>query len=187
MSPSQSPDRTTHRRTYETVWRTSLGTGVALVTTGLVGQLVVGEGGWVDITAQSGAVLVAIGAAVAIVTRTSCVYAHRNGMALGAFAVVALVVANGAVGIVGSEDLGINAVYPFVAAVPLALGVASRFRSKWMARAMGWAGFSLLLAGIVALAHGYDGAFEVIAVHTAFAALFLGSQELFRHAARHEV
>jgi hypothetical protein len=97
-----------------------------------------------------------------------------------------LIWANGAVGLIGSEDNDLNMVYFGVLAVGLIGAVVARFRPRGMALAMAAMAIAQAAIAVTVLAVGMappeSGAFEILAINGFFVALFTGSALLFRKA-----
>jgi hypothetical protein len=113
-------------------------------------------------------------------------YSAAAGVALVTAAM--LVLANGAVGFIGSEDEPANLVYVAVLAIALLWSVVARFRPAGMARAMLAAAGAqalapALAAGIWPAARSQAVSATVLAVTAVFAGLWLLSAWLFRRAA----
>lgn len=173
----------TWRRGHTSVARSTLGilVGVAVL---LAVPLVAGlAGGGVDWTpldfAVAAVVLAAVGFSLRGAVRRTRGALHRAGAALGIGTAFLLVWVNGAVGVVGSEDEAINAMYAGVVAV-FALGtLLVRLRPRGMAAvALAAAAAQALAAGVALAAGGHDAA-QVIGVNGLFAALFVASALLF--------
>ncbi len=160
--------------------------GAGFIGTALVFRPIVGEGGWIDHVAQSGALLLAIATAVEIVSRTPPAKSYRRGVGFGLAALLALGWVNAAVGIIGSESNPANAVYLAVLVVVLIGAVASRLRPRGLASTMLASAITLLAIAFLASAGQLQGAhtdlFEVMRIHGIFITLFLGAGALFSSA-----
>jgi hypothetical protein len=97
-----------------------------------------------------------------------------------------LIWANGAVGLIGSEDNDLNMVYFGVLAVGLIGAVVARFRPRGMALAMAAMAIAQAAIAVTVLAVGMappeSGAFEILTINGFFVVLFAGSALLFRRA-----
>ena len=114
------------------------------------------------------------------------VYRAAVGVALaGAFV---LIWANGAVGIIGSEDNPANLMYGGVLAVGVAGVLVARFEPSGMARALTATAVAQGLVVVIALVYDlgapWSGAGEIVLINGFFIALWLIAAELFRKAAR---
>lgn len=135
-----------------------------------------------------GALLVGVGLAGEVMARRTGGWTYRAGLGLALATAVVLILANGAVGIIGSEDNAANLMYGGVLAVGLVGALVARFRPAGMARAMAATAAAHVVVGVVALTAGWGGASQAwpwdVAVSTGvFAALWLLSAWLFRKAA----
>lgn len=111
------------------------------------------------------------------------------GWAVAIGSAALLVVVNGAVGFLGSEDNPANAIFAGVIAVAALGALVARFRPAGMSRAMQVTAAAQLLVGVVALvaglgSAGWGGVYEVMLGTTLFGGLWLFSAWLFRRAAR---
>jgi hypothetical protein len=158
------------------------GAGLLLIATGLIGQARVGPGGWVDVTAQSGALLAALGFVWEVLDRTSASLAYRNGLLLAAGTTLLLVVANGAVGIAGAADDDVNRIYLGVVAMALGFAAIGRLRPGAMRRGMGICAMMVLIAGLSAFLEGVSDLVEAFAIHLALASPYFAAEALFRRA-----
>lgn len=135
-----------------------------------------------------GALLVGAGLAGEVMARRTGGWTYRAGLGLALATAVVLILANGAVGIIGSEDNAANLMYGAVLAVGLVGALLARFRPAGMARALVATALAHGLVGAIALTAGWGRASQAwpwdVAVSTGvFAALWLLSAWLFRRAA----
>jgi hypothetical protein len=177
-------DPTAHRSLIAIVLAT-----VLLLAVPLVGMLVTDEVAWGPVDfAVAGALILGTGLLLRAAARKAGDLAYRAaaGVALGA--AFLLVWTTLAVGIIGEPDELANVMYVAVVAVGVLGAVSARFRPEGMARALlATALVQALVAGIALIAgeHEAPGASvsEILALNGFFAALFIGSALLFRHAA----
>ena len=159
-----------------------------MLVVALVAQQVVGEGGWVDTMAQTGALLIGVGVVVELVARKAGEAAYRTAVGLALAAALALVWVNGAVGIIGSEDNSANLMYGGVLLVGALGAIIARLKPEGMVRVLFATGVAQALVAVIALVGQlgapYSGPFEIVAINGAFVALFVGSALLFGKAAR---
>ncbi|MEQ9400218.1 MAG: hypothetical protein RJQ04_13735 [Longimicrobiales bacterium] len=160
--------------------------GALLLGTALLARFVVGEPPWIDAMAQIGALIVAVGVAVEVVARSRPAAARRTAWGLSVGSLLLLGWANGAVGILGSEDNRANLVYGLVVLVAVVGAALARLRPAGMARALFATALAQATVGVVALLGGFGGssggALEIVTTHGAFVALFLAAAVLFRRA-----
>lgn len=115
--------------------------------------------------------------------------AHRAGLGVAVAAAVLLVWANGAVGLIGSEDHPANRLFAGVLAVGLAGAVLARFRPGGMAWAMAATAAAQAVVAGIALGVDWGSAWPVrwgdlLLATGLFGALWLLAAGLFRRAAR---
>lgn len=126
-----------------------------------------------------------------LATRKAGTNVYRAAVGLGAFALLFLVWANLAVGIIGSEDNPANWMYVGVLAVAFVGTAIARFRPKPMANVMFATALAQMLITAIALASGMggpeSGPAEILAVNAMFVGLYAGSALLFRLAANKPV
>lgn len=139
--------------------------------------------------AMAAALLLCVGAAVFLMARAGGPLAYRLALGGAILTAMLLIVANGAVGIIGSEADGFNMLYFGVPLVGAAGAVIARFRSRGMAFALLATAGTVVALAATALAMGKQaepGASlaEIAGVNGMFAALFAGSALLFWRAAR---
>ncbi len=115
----------------------------------------------------------------------SIVYRVAVGFAL--FTGLFLIWVNGAVGIIGSEDNTINALYFGVIFIGIIGAFIARFKPKGMSLTMYGMAITQAIIAIIALFNGMAGApgssvYEILAVNGFFITLFVVSAILFRYA-----
>ena len=162
-------------------WRiVGWGAGAALLLLPLVAMQFTDEVKW-DLAdfVFAGALVVGVGVCYELALRKSGNRAYRAAVAIALAAAFALVWANAAVGIIGSEDNPANAMFHGVLAVGIVGALVARLRPLGMAWALvATAAAQGAVAGIAAAAGlGSAGAVTLI-----FAALWLASAWLFRKA-----
>lgn len=161
-----------------------LGAGTVLLALGL--RQFVGEPWWIDLMAQGGVLLGALGFVSEVVARASLRTAYRLALGMAVGATILLVVANGAVGIIGSEDNPANLMYVTVIAVGVVGASVVRFGAGGMARVL--VGMALVQFAVAAIAilsgmgGSASGTFELVVINGAFVATFVGSAMLFARA-----
>jgi len=121
----------------------------------------------------------------------SAVYRAAVGIALAAASLLVLV--NGAVGIIGSENQSANQLYAGVLVVGITVGAIARFRPHGMTIALFATALAQLSVPVLALviwqsqlSWGGAGMPGVLVLNAFFATLFLASALLFRSAARRD-
>ena len=171
-------------------WRIAgWGAAAALLLTTLVAKQFTREVSWTGIDiAQLAALLGGVGVVVEWAFRRSGNVAYRIAICLALAAAFFLVVINGAVGIIGSEQEDANLLFGGVILVALGGAVAARFRAAGMARAMVAAAVAQMAVPVIALAGGLAPRAMVLApevpLSTAvFAGMWLIAAWLFRKAA----
>lgn len=129
-----------------------------------------------------GAMLFAACVTYELATRISGSTAYRAAVGIAIVAAFLLVWINLAVGIIDSEDNRANLVFAGVLAVGLLGALATRFEPRGMARTMVAMAIAQMLVAVFALfaAQGNEGSI----LSMCFAAVWLGSAQLFRKAAR---
>lgn len=127
-----------------------------------------------------GAMLACAGGAFELAARMTRNTAYRAAVGVALAAAFLLVWANGAVGIIGSEDNPANLMFGGVLAVGLLGAAVARFRPQGMARALVVTALAQALVAVVAAVAGMGYIFVATAF---FGALWLGSAWLFRRAA----
>ena len=170
-------------------WRiASWAAGALMLLLALVAKQFVGEVGWVDTLAQTGALIIGVGVAVELASRKTGKAAYRTaiGLALGSALLLGWV--NGAVGIIGSENNRANLMYGGVILVGVVGSLLARFKPEGMARALFATALAQMLVAVIALVwrlgSPYSGPFEILTINGFFTALFVGSGVLFWKAAR---
>jgi hypothetical protein len=131
----------------------------------------------------------AIGLGVELAARKSGSIAYRIGTAVALAAACLLLIVNGAVGIIGSEQGDANLLYLGVIALAFVGAIVARFRASGMAWAMATAALAVLLVPVIAAIFGLASpasmwAPEVPASSFFFAGMWLLSAALYRKAAR---
>ncbi len=162
--------------------------GALMLVVALVAKQFVGEPSWVDTLAQTGALLIGIGIAVELASRKTGQAAYRTAVALALGSALLLGWANGAVGIIGSENNKANLMYGGVLVVGAIGAVVARFKPEGMARALFATALAQTLVAMIALVgrmgSPYTGPLEIVTINGFFVALFVGSAVLFSKAAR---
>jgi hypothetical protein len=136
-----------------------------------------------------GALLLGMGLVMELTLWKASSWAYRFGIGIAAAAAVFLIVATGAVGVIGSEDDPANLAYAGVLLVAVGGALVSMLRAKGMAVSM--AAAALVQAGIgawaLATGQGQDThiwPMDVIGATGVFCALWLASAWLFLQASR---
>lgn len=144
----------------------------------------------------AGVLIFGTGFAYILVTRVlasqmkdNMIYRVAVGFAL--FTGLFLIWVNGAVGIIGSEDNPINALYFGVIATGIIGALIARFRSQGMMFTMSAMAITQALVATIALVGGYyqsppSSVIEIISVNGFFITLFVVAALLFRYAAQEE-
>ena len=132
-----------------------------------------------------------VGGLFELAARASRNRAYRGGAALALLTGFLLVWINAAVGIIGNEDNPANLVFAVILLVAIAGTIVARAKAEGMVRAMAVAGSAQAIVGLVVFARGIaanepPGAFGLLVLIEALAAMWLGSALLFRKAARDE-
>lgn len=104
---------------------------------------------------------------------------YRAAAALTVLTALILIWVNLAVGIIGMEDNPANLMYAGVLIVAVTGIVIARFRPKGMALALFVTALAQMLVGVISLIAGWG---YSIVIDGLFAALWIGSALLFRHA-----
>jgi hypothetical protein len=138
-------------------------------------------------------VLLLIGlGAFELTLRASRSWSYRFGAVIALGAAFGLVVATGAVGVIGGEDHPGNLLYLAVLALGLGGALGAGFKPAGMARAMAAAAAGMVLVGALALTGGWGEGTEpywwqaVAGATAVWAAAWLTSAWLFRQAAREQ-
>ena len=118
--------------------------------------------------------------------------AYKYAVAVALAAAFLLFWVNGAVGIIGSENNDANMMYFGVIAVGVAGAAIARFQPRGMAHAMFATAAAMVLVATLALSTGMgvDGPIwprDIVFITAFFAALWVGSALLFKHAARQQI
>lgn len=134
-----------------------------------------------------GALLLTPGLVYELVVRRSSNAWYRAGAAVALAATVLLVLINGAVGIIGSEDNDANLMYGAVPAVWAIVAAAGRFRAAGMARAMVAAAAAQTLVAVIAMVAGAGSEvaywpLHIVALTGAFVAVWMAAAWLFQRA-----
>jgi hypothetical protein len=138
-----------------------------------------------------GALLVGIGAISALAVRKTDDAAYRSAVGVALAAAFILVWVNGAVGVIGDASDDANLMYVGVLAVGMVGAVIARFRPSGMARALYATALAQTLVAAIALIAGWGSAGpiwprDILFLTGLFAALWLTSAWLFRHAGREQ-
>ncbi len=154
----------------------------------LVAKQFIGEPNWIGTLAQTGALLIGVGAAAELASRKTGQAAYRAAVGLALGSAVLLGWVNGAVGIIGSENNGANLMYGGVIVVGAIGAVIARFKPEGMARALLATALAQTLVASIALV-GRLGSpvsrpLEIVTINGFFVVLFVGSAVLFWKAAR---
>ena len=121
-----------------------------------------------------------IGLALELVVRASDSWAYRGGATLALAAGSMLLVANGAVGYIGSEDNPYNLLFFGVLLIAVLGSAIARFRAGGMAWAMAAAGLAHAVVGGI----GFPQDLRTGPITIVFTAMWLGAAWLFRRAAQ---
>ena len=127
---------------------------------------------------------------LAVRKRSSVVYRAGVGVALAA--VFILIWANGAVGIIGTENNSANLMYGGVFAIGVVGTILARLQPRGMARALYAMAFAQVVVAVIALAGGLGAAdpswpLDLLGLTAFFVALFVGSALLFQKAAQEQI
>jgi hypothetical protein len=128
----------------------------------------------------AGVLIGGVGLAFELAVRMTRNIAYRGGVGLALAAAFMIVWANGAVGMIGSEDNPFNLLFLAVIAMALIGALAARFRAAGMALAMAAAAIAHGAVAIVGMFSDPRGGI----LSLAFGGLWLLSAALFRKAAR---
>jgi hypothetical protein len=161
--------------------------GGFILVTALVAKQFIGEPDWIGTLAQTGILLVGVGAVAELVSRKTGEAAYRAAIGLAIGSALFLGLMNGAVGIIGSEDNGANLMYGGVLLVGAIGAIVARFKPLGMARVLFATALAQTSVAVIAIVGrlGYpsSGAVELLTINGFFVALFVGSAVLFRKAA----
>ena len=176
----------------ETGLRTAAWSGAALLFLApLAAQQTWGEMAWSagDFVFWGVLLLLACGA-FELTMRLSRNWSYRFGAGIAIGAAFLLVLVNGAVGVIGSEDNPANLLYLAVLGLGLGGAFGAEFKPHGMARATALMAVAMLLVGGVALASGSGAGSEpywfraIVGSSLVWGAAWLVSAWLFRRAAR---
>ena len=156
----------------------------------LVAMQFTGEVNWdlFDFVVMGG-LLFGVGLAYELVARRSGKTVYRIAFGVGLVTAFLLAWVNGAVGIIGSENQPANLMYGAVFAVGVIGSLVARFKPRGMAHTLFAAALVQLSVPVIALiiwpqiSWGGAGLVGVFVLNAFFAALFVVSALLFRHAA----
>jgi hypothetical protein len=137
----------------------------------------------------AGVLLVGTGLLYDLTARKAPNIAYRAAVTVALAAVFILIWLTAAVGVIGSEDNDANLMFGGVLAVGLVGAIIARFRPRGLALAMLATALVQASVGVIALLGGLGATgprwpWDVVGLTGFFAALWLGSAWLFRHAAR---
>lgn len=138
-----------------------------------------------------GMLLFSSGAAFVLLTRTNTTWLYRSAAALGLLAALLLVWANLAVGLIGSGPNVANLMYIAVLAIGFVFVLRSGLRAAGMERAMLATAVALAVHALISLMTGMhrlpgSSVFEIVAVDSSFALLFIWSGLLSKIAANRQ-
>jgi len=162
-------------------WRiASWGVVALLLLLPLIAMQFTGEVNWSGADfAIFGAMLACAGGAFELAARMTRNTAYRAAVGVALAAAFLLVWANGAVGIIGSEDNPANLMFDGVLVVGLVGAAVARFRPQGMARALVATALAQAAVAVIAAVAGMGYIFVATAF---FGALWLASAWLFRRA-----
>ena len=132
----------------------------------------------------AGALLLGTGLAYQAAARRARGFAYRAAVAVALGAALLLVWSNLAVGVIGDARNPANLMYAGVLAVQVVGTVLARWRPEGMTRALFATALAQSVAAAVALVLRLAAPAEIVAVNGMFAALFVASALMFRHAGR---
>lgn len=132
------------------------------------------------------------GAALELAVRKMNDARYRGGVALAVCTAAFLIVANGAVGIIGSENNDANVLYGAVTATLVVGAAIARFRARGMAFALVTTALAQVAVPVIALAGDFGptgpiSVWDVVMITTFFVSLWLAAAWLFGRVARAEV
>jgi hypothetical protein len=170
----------------QSIARIALATALLLLIP-LVAMQFTKEVAWtLDDFITAGILLFSSGLTYTLVARLGGSGTYRVAAGVAVVAGLLLIWGNLAVGFIGSEDNPANLLYGAVLAVGLIGAIAARFRPLGMSRAMLAAALTQFLVPFVAMAIWRPevnlGMFQVLALNTVFAGLWVVSGWLFRRA-----
>ena len=174
-------------------WRIAMwGAAALLLALPAVAMLVTAEMQWsVGDFVLVGTMLLAGCVTIELAARSSRSVAYSLGSGVAVASAFLLILVNGAVGFLGSEDNPANLVFFGVIAVAVLASVLAGFRAAGMSRAMFAAALAQLAVGLAAIPAGWaspgaDGLYEVALGTGLFCTLWLVAAGLFRKAAREQ-
>lgn len=172
-------------------WRVAMWTGIALIILlPLVAMQLTDEVKWsVADFAFAITLLLGTGLAYEFAIRKMDGNMYRAAVGIALVGALMLIWANGAVGIIGSENNDANLMYGGVIGVGIIGAIATRLRPRGMARVLFAMALTLGLIAIIALAAGLGTTnpiwpLDLLGSTGFFAILFVGSGMLFQRAAR---
>ncbi len=138
-----------------------------------------------------GALLLGVGVTYELAARQTGNTAYRSAVGVALAAAFILVWVNGAVGVIGTERDDANLMYAGVLAVGIIGAFIARFQPHGMARALFATALAQALVAAIALIAGLGSSgpswpLDILILTGFFAALWLLSAWLFRHAAREQ-
>jgi hypothetical protein len=180
----QAPDPAARRSLIGIMLAAAFLLSVPLVAMQVTDEVAWGPGDFV----VAGALIVGTGLLLRAAVRKAGDLAYRAAVGVALAAAFVLVWTNLAVGLIGEPGDLANAMYVGVLAVGILGAITVRFRPEGMARALlATALVQALVAGIALIAGEHEApgssVFEILAPNAFFAAVFIGSALLFRHAA----
>ena len=136
-------------------------------------------------------VLLAGCAAFELTMRVSPNWSYRLGAGIATGAALLLLVASGAVGVIGGEDEPANLLYLGVLALGIGGAFSAEFKPRGLARAASLMAVSTILIGVLAVARGWGAGAEnsllaVVGATVFFAGAWLLSAWLLRRTAREQ-
>lgn len=166
-------------------WRIALwGGAAALMLAPVVATRLTDEMAWDSADfILVGAMLLTLCALGELVMRKTVSWAYRGGAAVAVAAAFLLFLANGAVGIIGSENEPVNLLYFGVIALGLAGALLARFRARGLALALAVTAGAHVLAGVIGVVLVSDVRGFLLGTGL-FTPLWLLSAWLFARAAR---
>lgn len=134
----------------------------------------------------AGTLVFGTGLTYKLITRKSGKLAYRLGVGLALATGFLLIWANGAVGIIGSEDNPINLLYFLVVFIGIIGAFAARFQSWGLSLTMFTMAIAQATVAAIAIIGGYyqsppSSVFEIITVNGFFITLFVVSALIFRY------
>jgi hypothetical protein len=181
-------------KTDNTAYRSAIGVALAaafILLLPLLAMRITDEVVW-DLAdfAVAWTLLVGAGLTYKLVARKMGNIAHRAAVGVAVATALLLVWVNLAVGLIGNEDNPANLMYGGVLAVGIIGALIARLQPHGMARALVATALAQALVAVIALIAGlgYPASepLEILIANGFFAALWIGSAWLFRHAAREQ-